>query len=98
MLLSKSKEALSHILVLSCAIQCPTLYIIKNYVCIGGKVSEYLWIPYRCGTGNWGYRLYQNRLEPTFLGANNFWEDRRVSVKMQCVDQGQQGVRAIISL
>ena len=48
--------------------------------------------------GNWGYRLYQNRLEPTFLGANIFWEDRCVSMKIQCMDQGQQGVRAIISL
>lgn len=42
------------------------------------------------GTG--GYRLYQNRLKPTLLGANIFWEDRHVSVKMQCVDQGQHSM------
>lgn len=34
--------------------------------------------------GNWGYRLYQNRLEPTFLGANIFWEDTRVSENAVC--------------
>lgn len=98
MLLSKSKEALSHILVL-CVIQCPKLCIIKNYVCIG-KVQQ-IFLDYlqvwgtALGTGDTGFtRTDRNplSLEQTFLGRTD------VCLKMQRVDQGQQGMRTIISL
>lgn len=88
-------------LVPSRVIQYPALYIIKNYVCIGKKFSKYLFMNSlqvwgtALGTGDTGFtRTDWNplSLEQTFSGRTD------VYLKMQCVDQGQQGMRGTISL